>query len=103
MLIIILVLLTSGCTNLSVRLQPEDLSVKEVLEGKDCLGIGFGFGFGTSTIERAIAHGYPLGSDEVGYSRKPGTRITKVRRVEFMDSMFLSFGEQCVVVVGEGS
>jgi hypothetical protein len=38
---IVLVLLTSGCINISTHVQPEDTSVKEVLQGNDCVLIFF--------------------------------------------------------------
>ena len=98
-LVLGLVFLTSGCINISTRLQPEDTSVKESLSGEDCVGIFLGFGFGTATIERAKATTTKF--NETGFDAPAGIPITKVRRVEMHDTQFLSFGTHCVEVTGE--
>jgi hypothetical protein len=96
-LLVIVLLATNGCINLAARLQPEDASVKEVLQGEDCAPLFLGIGFGTATIEKAMAEGRPF---EDSSSPVKG-HITKLRRVELIDRNFLSFGGRCVFVVGE--
>ena len=93
-----LILMTSGCINISARLQPEDTSVKALKMGSDCVHIILGLGFGTADIEHAKRQRAGL---------EPGpdlfeTPITKVRRVELTDRGFLGlFAERCVEVTGE--
>ena len=102
--LIVLILFTSGCINITTRLQPEDTSIKESLQGSDCVPIILGFGFGTTTIEQAMADARPYGTHTVGLGSQEGpstgVRITRVRRVQFTDRQFL-FGARCVEVVGE--
>ena len=44
--ILLIVLLTSGCINSTTRHTPEeDTSVRELLQGRDCVVSIFGFGF----------------------------------------------------------
>jgi hypothetical protein len=92
----------AGCINISTRLQPEDTSVKAVLEGSDCVPIILGFGFGTATIEHAKADAQPVGRFSPGDPEVHGRlRITKVRRVESAERAFLIFGVRCIEVTGE--
>ena len=92
--------LLTGCINISTRFQPDDLSVKEELQGSDCVPIIFSIGIGTADIEKAKLDGKKA---EWSTPEKPFTRylITKVRRVEINDLAFLFFGAKCVDVVGE--
>lgn len=94
--IVVLVLLTGGCINVSIRLQPEDSSVKEVLRGTDCVPIVLGIGFGTASIANAMAYGHPIGD-----LRGPITRITKMRRVTLTDYVIVFLADRCIEVVGE--
>ena len=94
----VLALLLSGCIDISARLQPEDRSVRALKTGSDCAHIILGFGFGTADVERAkVQLEAPNFSDPVPV----GGPITKVRRVELVDRMFLNFGERCIEVTGE--
>ncbi|HEX6531414.1 MAG TPA: hypothetical protein VF019_02220 [Nitrospira sp.] len=95
-IIVVLILVTGGCINVSTRLQPEDLSVKEVLRGTDCVPIVLGIGFGTASIDKAMVDAYPLGDP-----RGPVTRMTKVRRVTMTDYFIVFVADRCVEVVGE--
>lgn len=105
-----LALLTSGCIDISTRLQPEDTAVKASLEGSNCVPIIFGLGFGTASIEEAKADGHttmstrssaPTGLQGGGMTQTIRAPITKVRRVELTDRQFLFFGSRCVEVTGE--
>lgn len=49
----ILTLLLTGCINISTRFQPDDLTVKEELQGSDCVPIILSFDIGTADIEAA--------------------------------------------------
>ncbi|HKT34756.1 MAG TPA: hypothetical protein VJR03_07975 [Nitrospira sp.] len=94
--ILILVLLTGGCIDVSTRLQPEDSSVNEILRGTDCVPIVLGMGFGTASIDKAMADAHPIGN-----RGGPVIRITKVRRVTWTDSVILFVADRCIEVVGE--
>ncbi len=101
--ILLLVLLTGGCINITTRLQPEDTSVKEVLQGSDCVDTFLGFGSGTITVEQAKRNTRPFGQERFGYgvTRKPADPITKVRRVELTDFGTIFGATRCIEVVGE--
>jgi hypothetical protein len=91
-------LIMAGCINITTRQQPEDTSVKEVLYGEDCAVIIFIFGYGTASVEQAMAKGGP----DNGFANfKNHQQITKIRRVELNEAVFLLFGKRCVRVVGE--
>lgn len=94
----VLLLILSGCINISTRLQPEDVSVKALKTGSDCVPIILGFGFGTATVERAKAQ---LEAPDFGDPPPSDGPITKVRRVESTDFQVLFFGNRCVEVTGE--
>ena len=112
-LILGLSVMLSGCINISTRTQPDDLTVKEILKGSDCVPIIFSVGFGTADIEKAkVGAGRVQWDSTFQDPRTPQARghmmavrapenITKVRRVEINDLMFLFFGAKCVDVVGE--
>ncbi|ULA59416.1 MAG: conserved exported protein of unknown function [Nitrospira sp.] len=82
-------LLLSGCINLSFRLTPEDLSVKPMVEGKDCAYAAFGFGYGTTTVEQAMANATPP--------------IQNIRSVGINEFYLLGVYRGCLIVVGEGA
>jgi hypothetical protein len=98
--IVAIALLLTGCINISTRTQPDDLTVKAELAGSDCAPIIFNLGYGTADIEKAKLKGEKVTRDpkDNPWARFP---ITKVRRVEINDLMFLFFGAKCVDVVGE--
>ncbi len=52
-LILGLSVMLSGCINISTRFQSDDLTVKEELQGSDCVPIIFSLGVGTADIEKA--------------------------------------------------
>ena len=99
----------TGCINISTRFQPDDLTVKEVLKGSDCVPIIFNLGYGTADIEKAkidarrvqwVSTLHDVKNPRGATARAP-ENITKVRRVEINDIVFLFFGAKCVDVVGE--
>lgn len=109
-LIIGFAVMLAGCINISTRTQPDDLTVKEELKGSDCVPIIFSVGFGTADIEKAKVGARRVQWDSTFHNpRTQGhvmavrgpENITKVRRVEINDLMFLFFGAKCVDVVGE--
>ena len=102
--LMVLILLTSGCINITTRLEPEDTSINEVLQGSDCVSMILGFGFGTATIDRARADARQFGEPTVGLGHQQGhssQTITRVRRVQATDRQYMLFGSKCVEVVGE--
>ena len=82
-------LLLSGCINLSIRLTPEDLSVKPMAVGKDCAYTLLAFGYGTTTVEQAMANATPP--------------IQNIRSVGVNEFYLLGVGRHCLIVVGEGA
>lgn len=104
LVVMFLVLLLTGCINISTRFQPEDLSVKEELEGSDCVPYIFGIGFGTADLELAkrdakkIVRAIPKKGPQTIVAPQ---HITKVRRVEITDLVFFIGGAKCIDVVGE--
>ena len=101
MILLIVSILLTGCINIGARMQPEDTSVKAVLQGEDCATIFLGFGFGRVTIEHAKADGLPPGTRFTA-ALGLGTPITKVRSVELTDTGFLGLiGSRCIEVIGE--
>ena len=109
-LVLGLAFLTSGCINISTRIQPEDTSVKSVLVGSDCVPIILGLGAGTVTLENAKADGHStagvVSDPSVRRSSKPSTQtlhtaITRVRYIETQEMQILFFGSRCIEVTGE--
>ena len=82
-------LLLTGCINLSIRLTPEDLSVKPISVGKDCMYAAFGFGYGRTTVEQAMANATPP--------------IQNIRSISVTMFHFLVFESHCLKVVGESA
>ena len=106
----ILTLLLAGCINISTRFQSDDLTVKEELQGSDCVPIIFSLGVGTADIEKAKRDARRILPPGAFHEQKKSPNrliirepenITKVRRVEISDIMILFFGAKCVDVVGE--
>lgn len=105
---VLIMLLTTGCINISTRFQPDDLTVKDELEGSDCVPIIFSIGIGTADIEQAKLDAkkvrepwHPHATAKQPAPTVPLQNITKVRRIEVTDIAFLFFGAKCVDVVGE--
>jgi len=95
--ICLVVLLTSGCINSTTRPTPEeDTSVRELLQGSDCVVSIFGIGSRTPSVERAKLDGHPI-KDPNG----PSSSISKIRRIEVADDSFLLGSKHCIAVVGE--
>lgn len=108
--IVAIALLLTGCINISTRFQPDDLTVKEELQGSDCVPIIFSLGVGTADIEKAKRDARRILPPGAFHEQKKSPNrliirepenITKVRRVEINDIMILFFGVKCVDVVGE--
>jgi hypothetical protein len=100
----------SGCMNLTTRLQPDDLTVKDSHQGEDCVPILLGIGIGTATVEMAMAQAHDIAAKErARQARKYEDRryriepIGKIRRLQFSDYQFLGFGARCIEVTGEAS
>lgn len=89
-------LLSTGCINISTRLQPEDPAVSPLLKGEDCVPIVFGFGWGTNTIERAMEE-----AGKPNLDKPAGKPIKRVHTVQFTDTTVVWFGERCIEVTGE--
>lgn len=109
-LILGLSVMLSGCINISTRFQPDDLTVKEELQGSDCVPIIFSLGVGTADIEKAKVGATRIQPPATFHEQKKSPNrltvrepenIAKVRRVEIRDMMILFFGAKCVDVVGE--
>lgn len=109
-LILGLSVMLSGCINISTRFQPDDLTVKEELQGSDCVPIIFSLGVGTADIEKAKRDAKRIQPPGSFHEQKKSPNrliirepenITKVRRVEINDIMILFFGAKCVDVTGE--
>jgi len=82
-------LLLTGCVDLSIRITPENLSVKPMAEGKDCAYAVFEFGYGTKTVEQAMANATPP--------------IQNIRSVGINEFYLLGVARLCLIVVGEGA
>lgn len=96
-MLIVLLSLTSGCSNSTARPTPEeDTSVRELLQGSDCVVSIFGIGSRTPSVERAKLDGHPI-----KYPNGPSSSISKIRRIEFTDDSFFLGSKHCVAVVGE--
>ena len=61
---VLVVLGLAGCMNMTMRLQPDDLTVKPTYEGSDCVTILLGIGVGTATVDAAMANGRSMTSME---------------------------------------
>ena len=110
MLVVSIYFLLAGCINISTRFQPDDLTVKEELQGSDCVPIIFSLGAGTTDIEKAKRDAKRIQPPGSFHEQKKSPNrliirepenITKVRRVEINDIMILFFGAKCVDVTGE--
>ena len=94
LIIVMLLLLASGCMNITLQVQPEQPDAKAVLTGSDCVPILFGFAFGTATVEGARYKTTSPG-EWVG---KP---IRTIRTVRISYEYYLIAGSWCVEVTGE--
>ncbi|SLM48422.1 protein of unknown function [Nitrospira japonica] len=97
-------LMLGGCINITTRIQPENKDIPAKKEGSDCVPIILGFGAGTADIDAAMIKEYEenakgMDGDVVRTVRTP--YITRVRRIEIQEIMFLSFGARCVNVIGD--
>lgn len=97
-------LMLGGCIDISTRIQPDNMEVPATKEGSDCVLIIFGLGGGVADIDRAMSKqqsetvkGRYL--DTLRTFRTP--YITRIRRVEIQELMFLFFGARCINVTGE--
>lgn len=100
----LLMLIVSGCINITTELQPSNPDVKGVLMGEDCTPIVLGMGLGTNTIEGAKKDGRPMG--DVGEFRSriklnDRTPINRIRTLQLTNFYILLVGSSCIQVVGE--
>jgi hypothetical protein len=99
--LIIVVLLLTGCINISTQTQPSNPAVKPLLQGSDCVPIFFGLGAGDATIEKALLNGRAPKTDVYDKKTPAAVPIRSVHRVQTNDMAILFFGERCVEVQGE--
>ncbi|HEX5550532.1 MAG TPA: hypothetical protein VFX36_06850 [Nitrospira sp.] len=100
----LLMLVVSGCINITTELQPSNPDVQGVLMGEDCTPIVLGMGLGTNTIEGAKKDGRPMG--DVGEFRSriklnDRTPINRIRTLQITNFYILLVGSSCIQVVGE--
>jgi hypothetical protein len=100
----LLMLILSGCINITTELQPSNPDVKGVLMGEDCTPIVLGMGLGTNTIENALKDGRP--EEDVGEFRpriklNSRTPITRIRMIQLSEFYVLLVGSRCIQVLGE--
>jgi hypothetical protein len=103
-------LLLAGCINITTELQPDVPDVQPMLKGSDCVPIIFAIGIGTARVDQARVQGKEVRAVELdrsapGQGRPAGggrfTPITKIRRIQFTDYVFLGLGARCLEVIGE--
>lgn len=97
-------LMLGGCINISTRIQPENKEVPATKEGSDCVPIIFGLGGGVADIDGAMSKEHKelvkgTYEDSIRTVRTP--YITRIRRVEIQETMFLFFGARCINVTGD--
>lgn len=85
-LMMILLLLT-GCINITNRITPEDRTVQPLTIGRDCFLFLPGLAYGLNTVEQAMANADPPAK--------------KIRSISIDTRVGLVFGQQCLTVVGE--
>jgi hypothetical protein len=100
----LLMLVVSGCINITTELQPSNPDVQGVLMGEDCTPIVLGMGLGTNTIEGAKKDGRPMG--DIGEFRSriklnDRTPINRIRTLQITNFYILLVGSSCIQVVGE--
>jgi hypothetical protein len=104
MLMVLLILLMSGCIMIDTELQLPDETVKPVLTGEDCVGIYLGIGVGNVRMHRALrAHRYEDRQGQFGYERVrlPDQSISRIHSVILKDVTGLGFGQRCLEITGE--
>lgn len=89
--------LLSSRINITASLQPENTTLAGTYVSSDCVPIILGFAYGSASLEGALANESHVVSDY--HSIAPN--ITKIRRVQLHDHVFLGFGARCIEVVGE--
>ena len=85
-LMMILLLLT-GCINITNRITSEDRTVQPLTIGRDCVLFFLGLAYGLNTVEQAMANADPPAK--------------KIRSISIDTRMGPVFGQQCLTVVGE--
>lgn len=91
-LLMILLLLLSGCMNVTAHTMPVNPDVKPVIEGSDCVPMIMGFSYGTATVEQAM--------------RDANVPIVRLHSVALHDYGFflpVLWAMHCVEVTGEGA
>jgi hypothetical protein len=106
-LLMVLVLLLSGCIMIDADLRLPDETVKPMLTGEDCVGIYFGIGTGTVRMTEAMKTYHNVqevrqtssGSEKVMV--RGGLLIRRIHSVVLKDNAAFGFGKRCLVVTGE--
>ena len=105
--LMVLVLLLSGCVSIGAELQIPDETVKPMLTGEDCVGIYFGIGIGTVRMTEAMKTYHnvqeerqtPSGPEKVMV--RAGLLIRRIHSVVLKDKGTLGFGRRCLEIKGE--
>ena len=100
----LIVIILSGCINISTEVYPTNADVAGVLLGEDCTPIILGMGLGTNTIENAQKDGRPYGDvgdfrERIKLNRR--TTITRIRTIQLTEFYILLVGSRCIQVIGE--
>lgn len=98
-LMLIGILLLTGCQNVTLNVTPPNLySGQAIREASDCVPMFFSLSYGEASVEgalkqRVIKIGEPYDA--------PREHITKLHSIALHDYLFLMFGARCVEVTGE--
>lgn len=106
-MLIVLILLISGCMHSKTEVQKPDETVQPMLTGEDCVGIYFGIATGTVRMTEAMKTYHnvqqerqtPLGPEK-GMVRG-ALLIRRIHSVVLKDVGTLGFGRRCLEIKGE--
>lgn len=100
-MLIVLILLISGCMHSKTEVQKPDETVQPMLTGEDCVGIYFGIATGTVRMTEAMKtyHNVQQGPEKVWV--RSGLLIRRIHSVVLKDEGVLGFGSRCLEVKGE--
>lgn len=98
-LILVSLLLLTGCQNVAVNLTPPNFySGKPVRTVSDCVPMALGVSVGDASAEEALKKSALKPGEPYDY---PQARVTKIHSIVLHDYIFLMFGARCVEVTGE--
>ena len=102
-LVLVGLLLLSGCMDVDSHLTPTNPQVAETLKGQDCLPVILGISVGTITVDAARKAGLPVSIDRIPYGDEKSyiKPIRNIRAIMLHDFYGLAFGERCIIVTGE--